>query len=130
MGFRSLFTRSQPAADASSVERVGEDLEIVSEPGAERARIRLNGELDLGGAPAVAARLAALEADEPELLEIDVRGLTFMDSSGLAELFGANRRAREAGRRIVVIKDNGPIDRLLNLARVEDVIDVVDLPAG
>lgn len=131
MGFRSLFARKQPAsADAPLVERVGDQLEIVSEPGTERARIRLNGELDLSNAPAFARRLAELEARAPELLEIDLRGLTFMDSSGLAELFDANRRAREEDRRMVVVKDHGPIERVLNLARVEDVMNVVDLPAG
>ena len=110
-------------------EHLSTHLEIVSPSAPDRARLRLDGELDLSSAPVFAARLAEIEAGEPELLEIDLRGLTFMDSSGLAELFGANRRARERGGRIVVVKDHGPIERVLNLARVEDVMDVVDLPA-
>jgi anti-anti-sigma factor len=129
MGLRSIFARRTPVADAPVAEQVAAELEIVSERGTGRARIRLNGELDLSNAPAFAARLADLEKGAPEILEIDVRGLTFMDSSGLAELFAANRRARDDGRRIVVVKDRGPISRVLNLARIEDVIDVVDLPA-
>jgi anti-sigma B factor antagonist len=76
-----------------------------------------------------AARLAEAEADGRAELEIDLRGLSFMDSSGLAELFAANRRARERGHHLVIVKDHGPIERVLNLARVEDVIDVVETPA-
>ena len=131
MGLRSLFgTHNAPTADEPPGEQLATDLEIVAQPGSDRARIRLDGELDLGSAPAFAARLAELEAGEPELLEIDLRGLSFMDSSGLAELFGANRRARERGGRIVVVKDHGPIERVLNIARVEDVIEVVDVPVA
>ena len=129
MGLRSLFgARNAPAADEPPGEQLATELEIVSQPGFDRARIRLNGELDFGSAPAFAARLAELEAGDPELLEIDLRGLSFMDSSGLAELFGANRRARERGGRVVIVKDQGRIERVLSIARVEDVIDVVDLP--
>jgi anti-anti-sigma regulatory factor len=51
-----------------------------------------------------------------------------MDSSGLGRLFAANRRAREVGRRLVLLKADGPIDRVLELARVEDVIDTVEEP--
>ena len=131
MGLRTLFAGRKPlAADGPLGEQLAADLEVVAEPGVDGARVRLNGELDLSSAPAFAARLAELEAGQPDLLEIDLRGLTFMDSSGLAELFGANRRARERGGRIVIVKDHGPVERVLNLARVEDVIDVVDLPAG
>jgi anti-anti-sigma factor len=131
MGLTRLFGGRKAAEEAEPAgEQPATDLELVSQSGADRARIRLNGELDLGSAPAFVARLAELEAGAPELLEIDLRGLTFMDSSGLAELFGANRRARERGGRIVIVKDHGPIERVLNLARVEDVIDVVDLPTA
>jgi anti-anti-sigma factor len=63
------------------------------------------------------------------VLEIDLRALTFMDSTGLAQLFAANRRAREQGRRVVILKGPGPIDRVLDLAKVEDAIDVVSEPS-
>ena len=108
----------------------GSGLGISVEAGPERTRLVLAGELDMSNAALFAARLNEAEATNPEEIEIDLRGLTFMDSSGLAELFAANRRARERNRRIVIIKDHGPIERVLNLARVEDVIDVVEQPSN
>jgi anti-sigma B factor antagonist len=95
-----------------------------------RTRVIVVGELDLSNAAQLAARLAEAEATGPAELEIDLRRLAFMDSSGLAQLFAAHRRAHESGRRLVIVKDHGPIERILNLARVEDVIEVVEQPAA
>src|SRR5207244_1401555 len=67
-------------------------------------RLRLEGELDLVSAPCLARRLATAEERAPALLLIDLRDLTFMDSSGLRELFSAQRRARAARRRLVLVK--------------------------
>src|SRR5437588_4940145 len=80
--------------------------ELVFDVDAEKdqVRLRLLGELDLATAPLLADRLRELEADRPPTLVLDLRGLVFMDSSGLRELFAAQRRAREEGRRLVLVK--------------------------
>jgi RND superfamily putative drug exporter len=122
-----------PATEAAPVlapgfGQIDESLAIAVERGEGRARLRLRGELDMSNAHAFASRLLHEEEARPEMVEIDLRGLTFIDSSGLAELFAANRRARERGGRVVLIKDHGPVERVLNLARVEDAIDVVEQP--
>jgi anti-anti-sigma factor len=97
--------------------------------GRARTRVVVTGELDMSNADQLAARVAEAETGDPAELEIDLRGLSFMDSSGLAILFAANRRAREHGHHLVIVKDHGPIERVLNLAGVEEVIDVVETPA-
>ena len=106
------------------------DLDVTLTPGESCARLQLAGELDLSNVHVLADRIGEVEAAGPEVVEIDLRGLSFMDSSGLAELFAANRRARERGHRVVIVKGHGPIERVLDLARVKDVIDVVEEPAG
>jgi anti-anti-sigma regulatory factor len=53
-----------------------------------------------------------------------------MDSSGLQELFTANRRAREQGRRLVLVRGSKPIDRVLDLVRADAAIETVDDPAA
>lgn len=117
-------------ADAGGEPMADTGLGISVERGRDRTRVLVAGELDMSNAKRLGDRLAEAEAGDPAELEIDLRGLTFMDSSGLAELFAAHRRARERGRHISIVKDHGPIERVLNLARVEDVIDVVEEPAS
>ena len=125
--FGSQQEAPRPAAEPQPVvEQIGAGLGMSLQRGSECARILLIGELDLSNAHRFAARIAEAEVDAPEVIEIDVRGLSFIDSSGLRELFAANRRARERNGRLLLIKDDGPIERTLNLARVEDVIDVLD----
>jgi anti-anti-sigma factor len=112
------------------VEPAGSTLDVRVERVNELGRIALEGELDLSSVDRLTAALAELEAERPDVLEIDLRRLTFMDSTGLAQLFAANRRAREQGRRVVILKGPGPIDRVLALAKVEDAIDVVSEPGS
>ena len=126
MGFGTWLSRDPRPA----FEPLGAQLSVTLEQSDSRTRVRLEGELDLSNSDAFAARLATVESHNPAVLEIDVRGLTFMDSSGLGELFAANRRAREQHRRLVLVKDHGPVERLLNLACVGDVMDVVELPTA
>lgn len=122
--------RGDSAPTPEPVAMSGPELGISLQRGVDRARVVLSGELDMSNAHLFAEQLNEAEAGAPEVIEIDLRGLSFIDSSGLRELFAANRRARARNRRIVLIKDHGPIDRVLNLARVEDVIDVVDRTAN
>ena len=95
-----------------------------------QVRVVLTGELDMATATELADELEKIEARDPALLVIDLRGLEFMDSSGLHQLFMANRRARERRRRLVIVKGSGPIDRVLDVARAADAIETVDDPAA
>ncbi|HEX8066282.1 MAG TPA: STAS domain-containing protein [Thermoleophilaceae bacterium] len=122
------FGLRRKARRESSVDEQQPRLGIAVSAHGERTRIVLAGELDLATTPLFSRAIVAVEQQGPELIEIDIRGLTFMDSSGLGRLFAANRRAREVGRRLVLLKADGPIDRVLELARVEDVIDTVEEP--
>jgi serine/threonine-protein kinase RsbW len=63
-----------------------------------RPRVRLQGDVDFRNAQAVkeAVRSAAREAGDPIVL--DLRSLTFIDSSGISALVRAARQEREHGR--------------------------------
>ena len=92
-------------------------------------RLRLDGELDLVTAPWLRRRLDKVEAERPPVLVLDLRDLTFMDSSGLRELFSAQRRARAEDRRLVLVKGSAPIDRVLEMVRADSAVETVDDPA-
>ena len=87
------------------------------------------GELDLSGAAVLEAELERLTED-PELAAVvlDMRGLEFMDSSGLRLLVLADMRAREVGRRFSLIRGDETVHRVFEITRMSDRLDFVDDP--
>lgn len=94
-------------------------------------RIVLTGDLDVSTAASVEARLLEIEeGDPPEHLVLDLRGLRFIDSTGLSLLINADRRGRKAGRRVTIVAGSGPSRRLLETTGLKGRLDVVeDAPA-
>jgi anti-anti-sigma factor len=93
-------------------------------------RLKLTGELDLASAEQLRGSLQVAEAARPEVLVIDLRGLSFMDSTGLRELTEAVRRGRQAGRRVVLVKGSKPVDSVLAMTRADAVMETVEDPAA
>jgi anti-anti-sigma factor len=93
-------------------------------------RVALRGELDYETCTALREELEVLEAEHPRLLLIDLRGLSFMDSSGLRELAAAVRRGRQEDRRVVLVKGSAPVDSVLAITRAEDAMETVEDPAA
>ena len=85
------------------------------------------GELDLSGATILEAELDRLAAD-PELagIVLDLRGLEFLDSSGLRLVVLADMQAREAGRRFSLIRGNETVHRVFEITRMSQRLDFVD----
>jgi anti-sigma B factor antagonist len=60
---------------------------------------------------------------------VDLRGLTFVDSSGVSGVLAAARRARDAGERLVCVRGPAQIQRVFQLTGVDTVLEWVDKPA-
>jgi len=95
------------------------------------ALVALRGELDLVTVSKVAEVLDGLEpqADGVRHVVLDLRGLTFMDSSGLHELVRQNEFARRNGHNLAVVRGTDAIQRVLELTGVADSLVLVDDPA-
>ncbi len=108
--------------------RVGDlDMSAVdARPGVVHVTVR--GELDLVHAVAFDRRLLDVEADRPELLVVDLREVTFVDSVGLAQLISAHRRAQRDRRRVVWVGGSAPIDQVLRVTHLGNFLDVVSDP--
>ena len=65
------------------------------EPAADVLTIRLRGEFDLGGVDRFTRAVEAAMADRPEHVILDLRGLTFIDSSGLTAIMGLRSLLRK-----------------------------------
>jgi anti-sigma B factor antagonist len=92
-------------------------LEITEVRDAGRVRLRLRGELDLAGAPAVRDRLRRLrEGGEPVLLDLDE--LEFIDMSGLRVLLTASGEASRDGWSFAVTRGSARVRRLIGLVQL------------
>jgi anti-anti-sigma factor len=84
------------------------------------ARIVVRGELDLSTGPRLEEEVRLAESEAPEVLVLDLRDVTFFDSTGLQLVLDADVRAREEGRAFVVAPGDGEPRRILELAEVAD----------
>jgi anti-sigma B factor antagonist len=93
------------------------------------AVVAATGELDLSGATILEAELDRLAA-EPDLgtIVLDLRGVEFMDSSGLRLVVLADMRAREAGRRFALVRGPETVHRVFEITRMSERLDFVAAP--
>jgi anti-sigma B factor antagonist len=93
------------------------------------AIVRPVGELDISGAGVLEAELDRL-AEDPQLsaVVLDMRGLQFMDSSGLRLVVVADMRARDAGRRFALVRGGETVQRVFDITRMSERLDFVDDP--
>ena len=98
-------------------------LEVRLEEGSEGPRVVFGGELDLAGAERAEAALQDAQAPGTTL-EVDLRGLTFMDSTGLKLLVACRNRAAEDGGRLVVVVAEGAVRRLLELTGLDAEVEL------
>jgi anti-sigma B factor antagonist len=79
------------------------------------------GELDLAASPVFSRVIDACCARKGlTTLVIDVRELRFIDVAGLSALIAAQERARVLGGGLVLIGPSHPVERLLQLAKMDD----------
>ena len=95
------------------------------------AHVLMRGDLDISTAPRLEEELRRLEADAPPAtIVLDLQQLTFMDSTGLRLLITADARAREDDRRLVLVRGNDMIQRVLRITRLDERLEIVDDPAA
>lgn len=82
------------------------------------------GELDVATSQELERELAKL--NEVALVVVDLRGLTFIDSTGLGVLVRAHQRAQDGARRFGVVRGGGQVNRLLTLTGLDTELLVGD----
>jgi anti-sigma B factor antagonist len=102
---------------------------IVSDGGLDVASVRVTGELDIATAPQLKQTLAHAEGRARRVV-LDLRELTFMDTSGVHAIVDASARATAAGRLLVLVRGPSQVDRVLALTGARDRLDIVELDPG
>ena len=92
--------------------------------------IALKGELDLATTATVERELRRMESESPKRITIDLRGLGFIDSTGLRVIVQADERARGDGRRLSLIAGPEAVHRVFEITLLHDRLDFVEAPEG
>ena len=111
------------------VDKTGRPFEVGVEWRGDLVTLEFLGELDLWGRDEAAAALAQAIAAAPRVIVVNLQGLSFMGSTGLRCLLEAKLLADAAGAHMAIVNGSGPPHRLLELTRVDQVIEMVDDPA-
>lgn len=99
-------------------------IEVTSTPGARA--IALNGEADLLGAPNIEAALADAATGEAQRIVVDLRNLTFIDSSGLRALMGGHEQCIAQGHELQIIPGPANVQRLFELSGMNEILPFCD----
>jgi anti-anti-sigma factor len=91
--------------------------------------LALTGELDISGIGRVEEELRQVEEKSPGAVVLDLRGLTFMDSSGLRLVLEADMRARREARRFAIVPGPESVHRVFLIALLDKRLEFVDDPA-
>ena len=84
-------------------------------PDRTRVIVTARGELDIETVPHLRTALDELSAVGWENVVLDLRELTFIDSTGLSLLLEADRAARRTGRSFAIVDGSPAVARLLEL---------------
>jgi anti-sigma B factor antagonist len=90
--------------------------------------VRPVGDLDLGSASEVEQQLAGLRSSGCERLVLDLRGLEFMDSTGLRLVIRWHTAARDEGFEFAIVPGTEAVQRLFILTGMDEHLTVADPP--
>jgi anti-anti-sigma factor len=86
----------------------------------------LSGEADLTTAAELAGLTGAQLADGTRQLTIDASGLSFADSASIRVLVLAARTLRERGGRLILLRPQSAVARVLSLVGADKLITILD----
>jgi anti-sigma B factor antagonist len=88
--------------------------------------ILVTGELDLSGVSRMSeAFLEALDSDSSSIV-LDLRGLEFLDSTGLHTILKAERAASEQDRGFVIVRGPRQVQRIFEISGIVDLLSFSD----
>ena len=103
------------------------DLQVIRE--GATARIVVAGELDIATVPQLEQTIAEITAERGVDLVVDLRNVTFMDSTGLRLLVQTHGQSDSGDFALSIVRGPGQLDRLFSVTGVADVLPLVDAPA-
>ena len=89
-----------------------------------QGRVALIGEIDVGNVGDAESALTRMAASGTPLV-LDLVGLTYCDSQGVAMLFRLARQARDRGGMLTVANPQGIVSRVFEITRLDEAVDII-----
>jgi anti-sigma B factor antagonist len=86
--------------------------------------VAVSGEIDIASAPRLITALNDAVGNCEQPVIVDLTGVGFMDSTGLALLLNAHRRLARRGKGLAVVCADGPVRRVFTITDMVDVLQV------
>jgi anti-sigma B factor antagonist len=103
---------------------MGSVVKVETEESGDGIVIRVAGDVDLYSSPELRKAVLAAIPRSKHGAEVDLSGVTYMDSSGVATLVEGLRSAREHDTSFTLISPSDAVMKVLELARLDTVFEV------
>ena len=85
--------------------------------------VRVSGDFDISGCDRFRD---ASERPDAELVVVDLRNATFLDSSAVSELIALQHRTETHGSRLAILRPGGKADRIFKLTGIDGHLPLYD----
>jgi anti-anti-sigma factor len=102
------------------------EIEVVRE--GRTGTVRAAGEIDLAETQRLEAALRTLQDGSADAIVLDLREVTFLDSTALRALTSADVRARQEGYELKIVRGSEPVQAILHLTGLDKILPLVDDP--
>lgn len=92
----------------------------------DEVTLAVTGELDLATGPSLEQAAMALLREQPHRLALDLRQVTFCDSSGIASLLRIQRAAKRTGSGLQLHNVQGLVRQVLDVGGVSEFLGLSD----
>jgi anti-sigma B factor antagonist len=94
----------------------------------ERVVLRLDGELDLASVPSLERAVQDATFERAAEIVLDLRGLEFIDSTGLRAILLQDKRSTERGQTFALVRGSEQVQRLMRMTGLDEHLKIIDSP--
>ena len=96
----------------------------------ERVTFTPRGELDLATAPELEDKVLGALREGGRQVVLDLRELSFMDSTGVRTIVAAHQTAEQGGCELRVVRPDrdSPVSRVIEISGIDEALGLVDEP--
>lgn len=100
------------------------NLQTITNENKEQITVNVSGEIDAFTAPKLREELMPLAEKENANLVINLRDVSYMDSTGLGVFVGLLKAVRKNGGKLKLVELSDRLARLFSITGLNDIIDI------